>query len=59
MADSESQKTRTSSDYDVVVFSPNDPDDPRNWSKSKKRRVIALICVLAFVGVFGSSSYVS
>lgn len=57
----DSQKTRSYSDddSDIVVFSPHDPDDPRNWSKSKKRRVVALICILAFVGIFGSSSYVS
>ena len=59
MADTISQKTRTSGDEDIIVFSFNDPDDPRNWSKSKKRRVIALMCILAFVGIFGSSSYVS
>ena len=57
MADTDSQTTRFPEE-DIIVFTPNDPEDPRNWLKLKKHRVIALICILAFVAVFGSSSYV-
>ncbi|CAL1716072.1 unnamed protein product [Somion occarium] len=43
--------------YEVVVFSENDPDDPKNWSQRRKDWILAMICILAFVGVFGSSIY--
>lgn len=53
------QRASKSLDNEIVVFTPDDPEDPRNWTSGKKHRVIALICLLAFVGVFGSSVYVS
>ncbi|KAJ3480559.1 hypothetical protein NLI96_g8260 [Meripilus lineatus] len=51
------QRASKSLDNEIVVFTPDDPEDPRNWTSGKKHRVIALICLLAFVGVFGSSVY--
>ncbi|KAI5118381.1 hypothetical protein M0805_005846 [Coniferiporia weirii] len=41
----------------LVVFSIDDPEDSRNWSNSKKRLVVAQICILTFAAVFGSSFY--
>lgn len=45
MNDSSSDKTRALSpqptDFTVVTFSENDPDDPGNWPKSKKNWVSA------------------
>ncbi|KAI1783606.1 MFS general substrate transporter [Ganoderma leucocontextum] len=42
---------------DLVVFSKTDPDDPKNWSRWRKRIVVAYVCALAFCSCFGSSIY--
>ncbi|KAH8100972.1 MFS general substrate transporter [Cristinia sonorae] len=42
---------------DLVAFSQDDSDDPRNWSKAKKIWVFAVTCLLSFIAVFGSSVY--
>ncbi|KAH8100973.1 MFS general substrate transporter [Cristinia sonorae] len=58
----DSERTHTPSQavhppFQIVTFSNDDPEDPKNWSKAKKRWVLANISFFAFVGVFGSSSY--
>lgn len=45
-------------DYELVVFERNDPDDPHQWSRRKKRGTVALACLYAFCAVFGSAIYV-
>ncbi|KAI0750005.1 major facilitator superfamily domain-containing protein [Daedaleopsis nitida] len=42
---------------DLIVFSKTDPEDPKNWSRWRKRVVVIYICALAFCSVFGSSIY--
>ncbi|KAH9933622.1 MFS general substrate transporter [Epithele typhae] len=42
---------------DLVIFSKTDPEDPKNWSRWRKRLVCAYISTLAFTSVFGSSIY--
>ncbi|KAI0788184.1 MFS general substrate transporter [Fomes fomentarius] len=42
---------------DLVIFSKTDPEDPKNWSRWRKRLVVTYICALAFCSVFGSSIY--
>ncbi|KLO12517.1 MFS general substrate transporter [Schizopora paradoxa] len=44
-------------EVELVYFDENDPEDPKNWSETKKVTTIAMLCAMAFCGVFGSSSY--
>ncbi|TCD71981.1 hypothetical protein EIP91_000113 [Steccherinum ochraceum] len=62
MTDTASDKTRTPSreeshPYEVVTFSHDDPDDPKNWSKTEKLWTLLGVSGFAFIAVFGSSSY--
>ena len=43
---------------EIVVFQPDDPEDPHQWSPRKKRGTVALTCAYAFCAVFGSAVYV-
>lgn len=45
-------------EYELVVFERDDPDDPHQWSRRKKRGTVALACLYAFCAVFGSAIYV-
>ncbi|KAK7691497.1 hypothetical protein QCA50_004896 [Cerrena zonata] len=49
--------TNDSPEYDIVVFSENDPEDPTTWSNLRKNSILAMSSLLAFAAVFGSSSY--
>ena len=51
--------SNNSQEYDIVVFSDNDPEDPTTWSNLRKSGILAMSSLLAFAAVFGSSSYVS
>ncbi|KAI0659875.1 MFS general substrate transporter [Cubamyces menziesii] len=42
---------------EIVVFQPDDPEDPHQWSPRKKRGTVALTCAYAFCAVFGSAVY--
>lgn len=33
---------------DLVVFAKDDPEDCKNWSRTKKRLVVVQVCLLAF-----------
>ena len=33
----------------IVVFSEDDPEDPRNWSSRRKVSIVAILCILVFV----------
>ncbi|KAI0363222.1 MFS general substrate transporter [Pilatotrama ljubarskyi] len=44
-------------EVEIVVFEPNDPEDPLQWSSRKKRCTVALTSVYAFCAVFGSAVY--
>ncbi|EGO24721.1 hypothetical protein SERLADRAFT_438336 [Serpula lacrymans var. lacrymans S7.9] len=44
-------------DIEIVTFGPNDPEDPRNWPQRRKVGIVAMLCVMSFCAVFGSSSY--
>ena len=33
---------------DLVVFSKDDPEDSKNWTRTKKRLVVVQVCLLAF-----------
>lgn len=35
---------------DLIVFDDHDPDDPKNWSETRKRLVLAMLCLLSFCG---------
>ena len=37
-------------EVDLVYFDENDPEDPKNWSETKKVSTIAMLCALAFCG---------
>ncbi|KAI0063445.1 MFS general substrate transporter [Artomyces pyxidatus] len=50
-------KAMEAKEYELVVFSPNDPEDPVNWRLRRKLFVTASICILSFCAVFGSSAY--
>lgn len=45
-------------EHELVVFERDDPDDPYQWSRRKKRGTVALACLYAFCAVFGSAIYV-
>ncbi|EIW54811.1 MFS general substrate transporter [Trametes versicolor FP-101664 SS1] len=44
-------------EHELVVFERDDPDDPHQWSRRKKRGTVALACLYAFCAVFGSAIY--
>ncbi|KIJ30326.1 hypothetical protein M422DRAFT_268192 [Sphaerobolus stellatus SS14] len=48
-------KKINSSAVDVVVFQSNDPENPKYWSRAKKRMIMLTICLLLFAAVIGSS----
>lgn len=37
-------------DIELVYFDENDPEDPKNWSETKKIATISMLCALAFCG---------
>ncbi|KIJ43983.1 hypothetical protein M422DRAFT_67658 [Sphaerobolus stellatus SS14] len=41
-------KKINSSAVDVVVFQSNDPENPKYWSRAKKRMIMLTICLLLF-----------
>ncbi|KAI0054564.1 hypothetical protein BV25DRAFT_1833607 [Artomyces pyxidatus] len=41
-------KAMEAKEYELVVFSPNDPEDPVNWRLRRKLFVTASICILSF-----------
>ncbi|KAH8112349.1 MFS general substrate transporter [Phellopilus nigrolimitatus] len=49
--------SRDANTAEIVVFSETDPEDPKNWSATKKNCIICILCMLSFTSVFGSSSY--
>ena len=42
---------------EIIVFSKDDLEDPKNWSRKKKKLVVLDICLLGFAAIFGSSFY--
>ncbi|KII89830.1 hypothetical protein PLICRDRAFT_40003 [Plicaturopsis crispa FD-325 SS-3] len=45
------------SKVEVVSFTAQDKDDPRNWRHSRKIGIVLQLCSMSFCSVFGSSSY--
>jgi hypothetical protein len=43
------------SHYKLVTFTPNDPDNPKNWSKAYKWYCTMVVAVTCFVVAFSSS----
>jgi hypothetical protein len=41
--------------YKLVTFTPNDPENPKNWSKAYKWYVTMVVAVTCFVVAFASS----
>ena len=52
-----SKSLKTSNDgHTVLIPQPsNDPDDPLNWTQSKKNVILMVISATAFLADFGSS----
>jgi hypothetical protein len=48
------KETRTTTDlasnYNIVNWEPDDPDDPLNWSSKRKLLAMALVASMAMVG---------
>ena len=40
--------THRDRDVEILVFTPEDPTDPKNWSKGRKLGVIVILCFLSF-----------
>ena len=36
------------SGVEVLVFTPDDPTDPKNWAKGRKVGVVLILCFLSF-----------
>ncbi|KAI1814524.1 MFS general substrate transporter [Poronia punctata] len=41
--------------YRLVTFQPNDPENPKNWSKAKKWYITMVVAITCFVVAFSSS----
>ena len=42
-------------DYKLVTFLPNDPENPKNWSKAYKWYITMIVALTCFVVAFASS----
>ena len=42
-------------DYELVTFLPNDPENPKNWSKAMKWWCTMVVAITCFVVAFASS----
>ena len=51
------QDPEKGADYLLVTWAPNDPENPRNWSKPKKFFVTFQICLLTTSVYIGSAIY--
>ncbi|KAF2730285.1 MFS general substrate transporter [Polyplosphaeria fusca] len=49
--------SRQSQPDDIVCFSPNDPEDPRNWSSFRKWLMVAVIMPIDFSVSWGASGF--
>lgn len=45
----------TEKDYKLVTFTPNDPENPKNWSKAYKWYCTMVVAITCFVVAFASS----
>lgn len=50
-----SNKTGLSQRYELVTFKPNDPDNPKNWSKAFKWWCTMVVAITCFAVAFDSS----
>lgn len=50
-----SNKTGRSERYELVTFGPNDPDNPKNWSKAFKWWCTMVVAITCFAVAFDSS----
>ena len=44
------EKKEPDEQYNIVCFGPNDPDNPKNWPKSRKWIVTIFVSIFAFIG---------
>ncbi|KAF1916956.1 MFS multidrug transporter-like protein [Ampelomyces quisqualis] len=52
-----SQSSATSPPNNIVTFGPNDPEDPRNWSRIRKWLVVAAIIPIDLSVSWGASGF--
>lgn len=50
MREDEKGDKNTGDNIELVVFSENDPEDPKNWSTQRKLTTVVILCVLSFCG---------
>ena len=42
-------KEQEKQNIELVVFSLNDPEDPKNFPQLKKIRIVFILCILSFI----------
>ena len=42
-------KEQEKQNIELVVFSFNDPEDPKNFPQLKKIRIVIILCILSFI----------